>query len=216
MGSLLFRPDFTMVNPEFLQLFFSSPDTKAYLESNAQGSTMLNLNQKVVGSIPIEIPPLDLQEKVIKQKNNLLNLVHSLENQVRIVNTLIPTLHHTLFSRAFRGELVEQDPADEPAGVLLAKIKIEKVQLVKEAKNYIKQGQKKMINTDMDESTHLIETLTNKFDKQRFTFEQLQEQFSNMDYEILKREIFNSLEGGKSEYLKIEFDPKSGQIKFYF
>jgi len=55
-GSLIVRPG-TALNPHYLQRFFSSPDVVSRLEDASVGSTMVNLNQRILLELEVPIPP---------------------------------------------------------------------------------------------------------------------------------------------------------------
>ncbi|MEP6597140.1 MAG: restriction endonuclease subunit S, partial [Ginsengibacter sp.] len=65
-GSLYFRPDKKKVNPIFLYYNLSSEPVKKYLDDNAGGTTMANLNLKIVNDIPISLPSIEEQHNIVQ------------------------------------------------------------------------------------------------------------------------------------------------------
>jgi type I restriction enzyme, S subunit len=125
-GSLFFRPNLKKINSQYLYWVLSNSNTKAYLEGEAKGSTMSNLNLNIVRNIPLPLPSLEEQIKIVKQVENLFAFADKIEARYTKAKTMLDKLPQSILAKAFRGELVAQDPNDEPASVLLARIKIEK------------------------------------------------------------------------------------------
>jgi Type I restriction modification DNA specificity domain len=132
-GSMIIRTT-DQVLPEYLQIVLSSPDIVDTLEANAVGSTMVNLNQKILLDLIIPVPSITKQELIIRHVRALFSYTDRLEvrhqNALRQVEQLTPAL----LAIAFRGELVPQNPDDESVSVLLEKIQIEKTRMESEQK----------------------------------------------------------------------------------
>lgn len=63
-GCLRARLDARLANPRFIAQYVKLPRVAHWLDSNALGQTMLNLNTKIIGELPIVLPPLRAQERV--------------------------------------------------------------------------------------------------------------------------------------------------------
>ncbi len=124
-GSLFFRHN-DLIIPEYLFLCLSSPSTKEFLEGESLGTTMKNLNLRIANTIPINLPEIKLQRTIIEQTKRLLNLADKIESRYNKAKAVIDKLPQSILAKAFRGELVPQDPNDEPASVLLERIREEK------------------------------------------------------------------------------------------
>ncbi len=122
-GSLYFRPNLKKINPQYLYWVLSNSNTKAFLEQAANGSTMSNLNLSIARNIPIPLPPLAEQKEIVRRVEKLLSNVDKLEAAYKQYSQKLNTLNQSILAKAFRGELVPQDPNDEPASVLLERIK---------------------------------------------------------------------------------------------
>ncbi len=133
-GSLFFRPNLKKINSQYLYWVLSNSNTKAYLEGEAKGSTMSNLNLNIVRNIPLPLPSLEEQIKIVKQVENLFAFADKIEARYTKAKTMLDKLPQSILAKAFRGELVAQDPNDEPASVLLERIKKEKEKLAAEKK----------------------------------------------------------------------------------
>jgi len=111
----------------------------------ATGGVQPNLNLSIVRKISFPLVPIK-EQKVLNDKieaslvktESVSTILSQLSNQLSI-------LDQSILSKAFRGELVPQDPNDEPAYQLLDRIKLEKASLEAEKKQKGKVGKKKKI-----------------------------------------------------------------------
>jgi type I restriction enzyme, S subunit len=101
-----------------------------YLETRrvGSGSGPQALNCQRVREMPFILPPYKEQIEVIKKIDELLKSTdHIQENYVETLEE-INQLDRSILAKAFRGELVPQDPNEEPAAVLLDRIRAEREQ----------------------------------------------------------------------------------------
>lgn len=107
-----------------------------YRQSQAQthgvGNQDLGLTRMIFMTIPL--PPLEEQKEIAKRVKQLFAFSEKLEARYIKAKTMIDKLPQSILAKAFRGELVAQDPNDEPASVLLERIKKEKEKLAAEKK----------------------------------------------------------------------------------
>jgi type I restriction enzyme S subunit len=132
-GSLVIKKS-SDINSDFLSLYLRSPFTINFLESNSVGSTMVNLNQKIVKSLPFPILTVQQQNIVVEHVESLFAAADAIEAQYHSLKQKIDALPQAVLAKAFRGELVPQNPKDEPASVLLERIKAEKAKAGKKGK----------------------------------------------------------------------------------
>lgn len=121
-GSLVFKKS-TDLNPDFLSIYLRSPFTINYLETNSVGSTMINLNQKIIKSLPFPNVSQAEQTEIVGHVERLFSISERIESQYNSLKTKIDQLPQAILNKAFKGELVAQDASDEPAAVLLERIK---------------------------------------------------------------------------------------------
>ena len=81
-----------------------------------------NLSLKDVSNFPI--PPLPEQQEIVRRVESLLALADQIEARFQKAQTQVEKLTPSILAKAFRGELVPQDPTDEPAKKLLERIRI--------------------------------------------------------------------------------------------
>lgn len=121
-GSILIRLKKQM-NALFYNFFLASPLNVRYLEDNATGTTMKNLNEKIVANIPVPVPTLAEQERIVAEIESRFERADALETAVDRALNDAEKLKQAVLKKAFRGELVPQNPDDEPASVLLDRIR---------------------------------------------------------------------------------------------
>ena len=116
-----------------------------------KGST---LNKEKMSTMLIPLPPLNEQNRIISKlisTEPLISKYNDIENRLSVLESEFPVkLKKSILQYAIEGKLVKQDPNDEPASVLLERIKTEKEKLIKEGKikrdkneSYIYQGDDK-------------------------------------------------------------------------
>jgi type I restriction enzyme S subunit len=116
--------------PEFIHFQLSSRKVKDYFKKNATGTAgnMPKINQKTVMETPIFLPSIAEQQKIVNKINRCFLIINLLEIQYKEIQEKSEQLDQSILAKAFRGELVPQDPNDEPAAQLLERIKAEREQ----------------------------------------------------------------------------------------
>ena len=126
------------IEPRFFQLLMESYKGAKILDNYSKGMTIKHLVQNSLNSIYFPLPPLAEQRRIvekIKQLTPYLKKYGSVETILSNLNLAFPDdLKKSILQYAVQGKLVPQEPADEPASVLLERIRTEKEQLVKEGK----------------------------------------------------------------------------------
>jgi len=110
------------VSAKFLDFYLRSEFCVKYLESNSVGSTMINLNQKILKSVPFPDMTLVEQKQSIKHLSNLFTKADTIEKQYKTLKIKIDTLPQAILHKAFKGELIEQLASDGDARELLWEI----------------------------------------------------------------------------------------------
>ena len=120
---------------DYWQLFF------AYIllienEMKGAGSAIKNIPPfEYLKAILVPIPPLQEQKRIIERYNELIKLICQYTQQKEVLDllnyNLYPRVKKSILQEAIQGKLVPQDSNDEPASVLLERIRAEKVKLVK-------------------------------------------------------------------------------------
>lgn len=110
-------------NPFFYSYILSSRRVKDYLTDSSVGTTMMNLNQKILHNIPVPLCSLAEQQEIVREIEARFTEIDQLEKTLQASLQQAESLRQSILKAAFAGKLVEQDPADEPAEVLLNVIK---------------------------------------------------------------------------------------------
>lgn len=87
-----------------------------------------NLTLRICQDIPIPVPPIEEQKEIVRQIEKLFKAIDLMAHEYQKASKLCDRLDQATLSKAFRGELVSQDPNDEPAAVLLERLRAEPTQ----------------------------------------------------------------------------------------
>ena len=89
----------------------------------AAGGAQPNLNLNKVRDIPLLLPSIEEQTEIVRRVEKLFAFADQIEQQVKNAQSRVNNLTQSILAKAFRGELVPQDPNDEPASVLLERLR---------------------------------------------------------------------------------------------
>jgi type I restriction enzyme S subunit len=93
------------------------------MRSLAEGGNQPNLNLSKIKQFRIGLPPKSEVFEIIDRVESLFTIADQLEAKLTGAHKIVDRLTPALLAKAFRGELVPQDPNDEPASVLLKRIR---------------------------------------------------------------------------------------------
>ncbi|TBW09683.1 type I restriction endonuclease subunit S [Azotobacter chroococcum subsp. isscasi] len=110
----------------YLFWYFRSPQFRAFVETLDSGSLIKHMYTKQLSGHEIAVPPIEEQTEIVRRVEQLFAFADQLEAKVNEAKTRIDRLTQSILAKAFRGELVPQDPNDEPASVLLERIKAQR------------------------------------------------------------------------------------------
>ena len=115
---------------EYLAYYINSIDLTPYVSGSAQPK----LNQKNLNTIPVPVPPTEEQTEIVRRVETLFAFADRLEARLAQAQTAATRLTPALLAKAFRGELVPQDPNDEPAAELLRRLQAQRATAVSASK----------------------------------------------------------------------------------
>lgn len=118
-----FRLNKTVIEPRFALTFLMSPLGQAQLLGGSTAVAQPNVNATAIAAFALELPPIDEQHEIVRRVEQLFTLSDQLEARFAKAQAHVDKLTQSLLAKAFRGELVPQDPNDEPASALLARIR---------------------------------------------------------------------------------------------
>ena len=111
------------VDAEYLMRFLSSEIGRTRLISNAKHAVnQASINQADVRACKVPLPHLDEQKEIVHRVDQLFAFADQFEARLTDARAHVDALTQSILAKAFRGELVPQDPADEPASALLERI----------------------------------------------------------------------------------------------
>ncbi len=112
------------VMPEFALYWLLSPAGRESLVEFAKSSAGLHtLSLSKVSAVPLLMPALDEQAEVVRRVGELFQMAERLERRLTEAQARIVRTTPSVLAKAFRGELVLQDPNDEPTSNLLARLR---------------------------------------------------------------------------------------------
>ncbi|WP_375762632.1 restriction endonuclease subunit S [Bradyrhizobium sp. B025] len=120
------RPNPRTVLPEWLAWRLQSRDCQNFFQLEAREVARKTLNIAQLKITQIDIPPLTEQAAAVEVATRAFAWIDRLASEATSARKLIGHLDQAVLGKAFRGELVPQDPNDEPACVLLERIRGER------------------------------------------------------------------------------------------
>lgn len=114
------------VIPRFGYFILASPAGQQALGLSAKAITQANVNAESIKMIGVKLPPLAEQTEIVRRVEQLFAFADQLEARVNQARSRIDRLTQSILAKAFRGELVPQDPNDEPASALLQRIQAQR------------------------------------------------------------------------------------------
>ena len=137
-GWLMISPYAVFFDQSFLYYILSSAFAYTQFSDKVAGAVVQNLNSDKVADLIVPLPPLAEQKRIVAKIEEVLPEVEEYgkaQEALDKLNEELPErLKKSVLQEAIQGRLVPQDPNDEPASVLLNKIRKEKKRLVKEGK----------------------------------------------------------------------------------
>ena len=126
------------MNPLYLSYFLNGPYCIELKKRLATGDIIVHISTEKIGSFLIPIPPLKEQDRIVEQIKHiepLINEYSKCDKSISDLSEKFPEmLKKSILQQAVMGKLVPQDPNDEPASVLLERIRAEKNALIKDGK----------------------------------------------------------------------------------
>ncbi len=114
------------VSARYVYWFLHSPAAQTYFQVNQKGVAVRGINVGDVRPMEIALPPEDEQVEIASRIDHAFAEIDRLVAEAAAARRLLDRLDQAILTKAFRGELVPQDPADEPASALLDRIRAER------------------------------------------------------------------------------------------
>jgi type I restriction enzyme, S subunit len=118
--------DTTLVEPDYVAYWIGANASQRWLSRVEKGVAYTGVNIEDLRKLPIEFPSLNEQREIVHRIETAFAWIGRLASEAASARKLIGHLDQTILAKAFRGEIARQDPNDEPASVLLDRIRTER------------------------------------------------------------------------------------------
>lgn len=119
----VFRTNPEIIIPEYVGYFLNAPNTRQRMLSEVAGIAITRLTLTKLNGSFLALPPFEEQKEIVRQINHYFELADALETRLEQATAMVEQLPQALSAKAFSGQLVAQDPNDEPASVLLERLR---------------------------------------------------------------------------------------------
>ena len=119
----LIKLQYNLELSEYLELALQSTISQSQILKLQKATAQANLFIGQIGKIVIPLPPLEEQKEIVRRVEKMFEKIDRMEEEYQKAAKLCDRLEQATLAKAFRGELVPQDPNDEPASVLLEQVK---------------------------------------------------------------------------------------------
>ncbi|MEZ9478348.1 restriction endonuclease subunit S [Vibrio splendidus] len=127
-SAALVKTDLTNQNNTYLMYVLQSPQLQDIIVEKSKSTAQSNLFLAPIKELPIPLAPVAEQLEIVRQVERLLEKADRVEKQYLDAKARLDRLTQSILAKAFRGELVPQDPSDESAEKLLERILAEREQ----------------------------------------------------------------------------------------
>jgi type I restriction enzyme S subunit len=110
--------------PKFISHYANHFGQKYFFEEGKQTTNLASINMTKLRALPIPSPPVAEQERLVAGLEDHLSLIDDLDHSADANLHRAARLRQAILKKAFEGKLVPQDPNDEPASVLLDRIRV--------------------------------------------------------------------------------------------
>jgi type I restriction enzyme, S subunit len=123
---MIMRPDGTVCLSHFLMNMLNSSIVLNHVRDLTGGTASPHLNVGEIKKFQIPLPPIREQHEIVRRVEALFKIADDIEKRYEKAKAHVDRLTQSILAKAFRGELVPQDPNDEPASELLERIQEER------------------------------------------------------------------------------------------
>ena len=143
---------FNDITCDYFEYVFKSFVGQNYLQFLSGGAAMPKFNKTDLRAMIVPVPPIKEQERIVESVKNTFLGIDDLDISYSGLANTIQSVKSKILDLAIRGKLVPQDPNDEPASVLLERIRAEKEELIKQGK--IKRDKKESVILKGDDNSY--------------------------------------------------------------
>lgn len=125
----ILKPDPQHTTGQYLRFMLESPEIKAQCLAVATGTAQLTVPLNGLRNFTIPLPTKAEQAEIVRSIESAFGWLDRMAADHAAAARLLPKLDAAILAKAFRGELVPQDPNDEPASVLLEQLELRRQSL---------------------------------------------------------------------------------------
>lgn len=114
------------VSADYLQIYIRGPLAQRFFEAKVRGVAVKGINIGHLRQMPVAVPPAEEQGRIVAEVERQVSFVEACERAVDAGLKRSAALRRSVLKSAFEGRLVSHDPTDEPASVLLERIRDER------------------------------------------------------------------------------------------
>src|SRR5207247_2087113 len=111
------------IHPRFLSWYGNSIGQVYFNDEGKQTTNLASINMTKLGALPVPIPPFSEQDRIVAEIDRRFSVLDAMNHEVEAGLARAARLRQSILKRAFEGKLAPQDPNDEPASVLLERIR---------------------------------------------------------------------------------------------
>ena len=155
-----------IISNHYLYIVLGSSYVKSICDDKATGTAQKTVGLATLRELLVPVAPYKEQMQIYTQAQAALHIVDSISSDKEDLLSIIETTKSKILDLAIRGQLVPQDPNDEPASVLLERIRAEKEELIKQGK--IKRDKKDSVIFRGEDNSYYVrqDTHTESIDEQ--------------------------------------------------
>ena len=144
------------ISNRYLYVILGSSYVKSICDAKATGTAQKTVGLATLRELLIPVAPYKEQMQIYAQTQDALSIVDSVSSDKEDLLNIIESAKAKILDLAIRGQLVPQDPTDEPASVLLERIRAEKEELIKQGK--IKRDKKESVIFRGEDNSYYLRT----------------------------------------------------------
>jgi type I restriction enzyme S subunit len=184
------------LNPHYAAFYMNSEFAKSAVRGMQVGVAQQHFNVGAMSEMPIPIAPEHEQTEIVRRIESAFNWLDRMAADHAAAANLLPKLDAAILAKAFAGEIVPQDPNDEPASVLLERIR--------EARSTVPKPKRQTRKPGTMKNKPSMASLLDDWPTSGMTFEELRGRATGT-YDQIKEELFELMTGDQPK-IRQEFD----------